>query len=189
MAVNRTGNYCAFYVAEPFSESNLNANATHDFVYYNTLRMWKGKDLRFPFIDSHSKTYSVRDGSTWETLKARLRARLDVSKNIILFLSSKTANSRAVNEEIEYGINSGLPIIIVYPDYNEKAQLLDSTGTTFNQSIQSLWNKLPTLKDNMDKVPTIHIPMNKNLIAQSLNDIRFTINGKGSTRGRYFYKV
>lgn len=34
------GNYCAFYVAEPFSESALGAHATKDFVYYNTLRMW-----------------------------------------------------------------------------------------------------------------------------------------------------
>ena len=112
-----------------------------------------------------------------------------LSKNIILFLSSKTINSRAVNEEIEYGINSGLPIIIIYPDYNEKAQLLDRTGTTFNQSIKSLWNKLPVLRDNMDRVPTIHVPMNKNLIAQSLNDTRFTINGKGSTTGRHFYTL
>jgi len=41
---NRTGNYCAFYVSEPFSESNLNAFSTKDFVTYNQLRMWKGKD-------------------------------------------------------------------------------------------------------------------------------------------------
>lgn len=30
----RNGNYSAFYVSEPFSESNLGANSTHDFVYY-----------------------------------------------------------------------------------------------------------------------------------------------------------
>ena len=33
----RNGNYSAFYVAEPFSESNLGALATRDFVYYNTV--------------------------------------------------------------------------------------------------------------------------------------------------------
>ena len=34
----RNGNYTAFYVAEPFSESSLGANATKDFVSYNLLK-------------------------------------------------------------------------------------------------------------------------------------------------------
>ena len=97
----QNANYSAFYVSEPFSESNLGANSTHDFVYYNMLRMWKGEDNSFPFNDAHDKTYNVRDGSDWEkTLKPRLHTRLDNSKNIILFLSSITANSRALREEM-----------------------------------------------------------------------------------------
>ena len=87
---NRTANYAAFYVSEPFSESNLGANATPDFLYYNQLRAWKGADSSFPFVDAHAKTYNVRDNSSWETLKKRLHDRLDVSKNIILFLSNNT---------------------------------------------------------------------------------------------------
>ena len=43
----RTGNYCAFYVAEPFNPGPLAAHLTKDFVYYNTLRMWKGADSSF----------------------------------------------------------------------------------------------------------------------------------------------
>ena len=111
----RTANYTAFYVDEPFFESNLGANAAKDFVYYNMLRAWKAKDPSFPFIDAHDKTYSVRDGSDWEgTLKPRLHERLRSSKNIILFLSSITANSKALREEIDYGINiCGLPVIAV----------------------------------------------------------------------------
>lgn len=34
----RIYNYSAFYVSEPFVETNLGANATKDFVYYNMLR-------------------------------------------------------------------------------------------------------------------------------------------------------
>ena len=102
-----SGNYCAFYVAEPFHEGALGAHATKDFVYYNTLRMWKGADSGFPFTNSHDTTYNVRDGSNWEqTLMPRLRQRLRNSKNIILFLSDRTINSRALREEIDYGINS-----------------------------------------------------------------------------------
>lgn len=33
----RNANYCAFYVDEPFFESNLKANVAPDFCYYNTL--------------------------------------------------------------------------------------------------------------------------------------------------------
>lgn len=118
---NRTANYAAFYVSEPFSESNLGANATPDFLYYNQLRAWKGADTSFPFVDAHAKTYNVRDNSSWETLKKRLHDRLDVSKNIILFLSNNTKNSQALREEIEYGINTkGLPVIVIYPDFKEK---------------------------------------------------------------------
>ena len=87
---NRTANYAAFYVAEPFSESNLGAYAARDFLYYNQLRAWKGADSAFPFVDAHAKTYNVRDDSEWETLKKRLHERLGASKNIVLFLSEET---------------------------------------------------------------------------------------------------
>ena len=100
----RNCNYTAFYVDEPFSTSQLGAHATKDFCYYNMLRAWRGSDILFPFNDAHARTYSVRDGSNWETtLKPRLRERLRYSKNIILFLSSNTKYSRALREEISYG--------------------------------------------------------------------------------------
>ena len=111
----RNGNYSAFYVAEPFNETNLGAYLVRDFRYYNLLKSWKGADASFPFIDSHDKTYNVRDNRDWEsTLKPRLHLRLRNSKNVILFLSEYTANSMALREEIDYGINSqGLPIIVI----------------------------------------------------------------------------
>ena len=31
--MNRTGDYSAFYVNEPFKETNLGANAAYDFCY------------------------------------------------------------------------------------------------------------------------------------------------------------
>ena len=72
----KNGNYSAFYVNDPFDENSLGAHATKDFVYYNLLRAWKAADASFPFIDSHNKTYSVRDGSDWEgTLKPRIHNR------------------------------------------------------------------------------------------------------------------
>ena len=176
--VTRNGNYTAFYVAEPFNPSSLGANATKDFCYFNTLRMWKGADASFPFIDSHSMTYSVRDGSDWEsTLKPRLRERLRASKNIVLILSSTTANSRAIREEIDYGINDqGLPVIVIYPEYDSKESLL--VNGSLKQSVKNLWGNLPVFRDSMNKVPTLHVPMAKNLITQALQDGNFMVGTK-----------
>ena len=182
----RNGNYCAFYVQEPFSESSLGANATKDFVYYNLLRAWKEKDVNFPFIDSHMKTYDVRDGSDWErTLKPRLHERLRSSKNIILFLSSVTKSSKALREEIDYGINElGLPVIVVYPDYKLKSSIY--SGEDFTISVKNLWNNLPIFRNSMYKVPTLHLPMDKELIRRALNDSDLTIQNKCESKPYFF---
>lgn len=183
----RNGNYAAFYVDEPFSESNLGAFATKDFVSYNLLRAWKGADSDFPFNDSHNKNYNVRDGSDWElTLKPRLRERLSNSKNIILFLSSITKNSRALREEIDYGINTkGLPVIVVYPEYSEKSDIV-TTDKQFKKQIKDLWDKLPMFRDSMKDVPTLHVPNKKDLIKKALNDSDFMVNTKCDAN-TYFY--
>jgi hypothetical protein len=172
---NRNGNYAAFYVAEPFNSSALGAHATKDFCYYNMLRAWKGADSSFPFNDSHDKTYNVRDNSDWETtLKPRLRERLRSSKNIVLFLSSNTANSRALREEIDYGINDqGLPVIVVYPEYDTKEALL--TNGSLKQEVRNLWDKLPIFRDSIRKVPTLHVPVYKSLIERALRDEKFMV--------------
>ena len=182
----RNGNYTAFYVASPFKESNLGSNCAHDFCYYNTLRMWKGKDSLFPFNDSHDKNYNVRDDSDWEkTLKPRLHNRLMNSKNIILFLSSITKNSQALREEIDYGINiCELPVIVVYPDFYNKNDIV--YRGSFRQQVTNLWEKLPVFRDSMHKVPTLHIAMNKENIRSALSNVGFMVNTK-TDAGLYCY--
>ena len=184
---NRTANYAAFYVAEPFSESNLGANATPDFLYYNQLRAWKGADSSFPFIDAHAKTYNVRDGSEWETLKKRLHDRLTASKNIVLFLSDSTKNSKALREEIDYGINTkGLPVIVIYPDFKEKSDICCTTG--IRKQVKDLWDKLPMFRDSMSKVATLHVPYKKSLIVSDLNDDHFKDQTMADATA-YYYKL
>ena len=184
----RNGNYSAFYVSEPFSESNLGAAATKDFVSYNLLRAWKAADGNFPFIDSHDKNYNVRDSSDWEkTLKPRIHDRLNNSKNMVLFLSSITKNSKALREEIDFGINTNeLPIIVVYPEYKNKSDIV-SDGSIKRQ-IKDLWDKLPIFRDSMSKVPTIHIPNKKDLIESALKNAGFMVNSKRDA-GIYFYPL
>jgi len=184
----KNGNYSAFYVQEPFNQNNLGANSTKDFLYYNLLKAWKANDPSFPFIDSHDKTYDVRDDSDWErTLKPRLHERLNNSKNIILFLSSITKSSRALREEIDFGINTnGLPIIVVYPDYSEKEDIIICDPKSIKKQIKDLWDNLPIFRNSMDEVPTIHIPNKKSLIEKTLNDEDFMVSTKCKP-GTYFY--
>lgn len=185
---NRKANYTAFYVRQPFSESNLGANATPDFLYYNQLRAWKGADSSFPFVDAHATTYNVRDTSSWETLKKRLHDRLDVSKNIILILSNNTRESQALQEEIDYGINTkGLPVIVIYPEFKEKSDICSSKE--MSKQVVALWNKLPMFKNNMHKVATLHVPYNKELIKSALNDSDFEVQTMTTAGRRYYYEL
>lgn len=180
----RNGNYAAFYVKEPFNAGNLGAYAAHDFCYYQMLKTWKGQDWHFPFIDSHEKTYNVRDSSSWGyTLKPRLHERLRNSKNIILFLSSSTKASRALTEEIRYGIgDQGLPVIVVYPESDP----IDWTGS-LSYRAKSLWDSIPIFKQLMGNVPTLHIPMKKEVLQRALSDQDFMVGTK-TKPGRYILK-
>ena len=184
----RNGNYAAFYVDEPFSEMNLGAHATEDFRYYNLLRAWKAGDSSFPFIDSHEKNYNVRDGSDWEsTLKPRIHERLRDSKNMVLFLSSITRNSRALREEVDYGINSmGLPVIVVYPDLGEKSDIIVCETKRIRKKVTDLWDKLPKFRDSMVDVPTLHVPNKKSLIRSALQDDDFKVQTKCNPGERFY---
>ena len=173
----RLYNYSAFYVAEPFNQYNLGAYAAKDFCYYQTLKMWKGRDASFPFYDAHQTTYNVRDNSDWErTLKPRLHERLRNSKNIILILSSNTCNSRALREEIDFGMcYLGLPVIVVYPELTKTEIAVERN---IKWAAERLWNNLPVFRDNFRNVPTCHVPIDKELITTALNDKDFTIQNK-----------
>lgn len=184
----RNGNYSAFYVREPFCANNLGASATKDFVSYNLLKAWKAQENSFPFVDSHEKNYNVRDTSDWEmTLKPRIHDRLNKSKNIILFLSSSTKNSKALHEELEFGISKkGLPVIVVYPEYCVKSDIKNINSKTIKQQIINIWDNLSVFKNLMTEVPTIHIPNSKELIAKTLRDPDFMVGTKCETEV-YFY--
>lgn len=174
--MSRINSYSAFYVSEPFDPSSLGAYATHDFCHYQMLKAWKGKDSSFPFYNAHETTYNVRDNSNWEqTLKPRLRERLRNSKNIILFLSSKTKNSRALREEIDYGVNVlKLPIIVVYPEFTTYSELLSVSGQ-FKNEVTQLWDNLPIFRDSKKTIPVLHVPLNKSLLHNALLNKGFTV--------------
>ena len=113
--MNRTGTYVAF---DGLGESDPSKS---DFRYYATLQAWTAnKNIDFRFVNSHDKTYAVRDTSSKATLYARIRQRLSASKNMFVIISKDTRYTGSVlSYEIEQAIDVyKLPLIIAYPDYS-----------------------------------------------------------------------
>ena len=80
--------------------------ANSDYKYFNTLKMWQNSNrIDFNFVNSHEKTYGVRDSSSETTLKSRLRERMRNSKNILVIVSDDTNYDRGLlNWEIETAV-------------------------------------------------------------------------------------
>lgn len=77
--MNRTGTYVVFDGLGEIDPSKS------DFRYYATLQAWAAnKNIDFSFVNSHEKTYAVRDSSQRSTLYARIRQRLGASKNMVI---------------------------------------------------------------------------------------------------------
>lgn len=105
----------------------------------------------------------------------------------MLFLSDITKNSKALREEIDFGINSkGLPVIVIYPDFKEKSDICCSTG--IRKQVKDLWDKLPMFRDSMSKVATLHIPYKKALIVSALKDDDFKVQTMSKAKA-YYYKL
>lgn len=183
--MEKTGNYSALYVKEPFTENDPSAKSAHDFCYYNALRMWKDENASFPFVDSHNNNYNVRDDSSWEIIQSRIEERLSESRNIILYLSSNTYESKALKEELEYGMNTlGLPVIVIYSFYGKNIDIVN--GDDLKPKIKKLWDKVPTFKKYMHDVATMHVPMKRSFIVLALKDEAVMVNTM--KKGTYFYK-
>ena len=75
-------------------------------------------------------------------------------------------------------------MIVVYPEFTDKAEIAESGK--IKQHIRRLWDNLPRFRDQMDDVPTIHVPLDKSLISKALRDSDLTVQHKNEN-GRWFY--
>ena len=87
-----------------------------DIRYYNLMKAWKQSDKTdFNFYDAHDINNAL-DTSTEETIKRRLRERMENSKVFVLLVGDNTKNLRKpyVRYEIEHAISHyKIPIIVV----------------------------------------------------------------------------
>jgi hypothetical protein len=88
-------------------------DADSDINYYNTLKMWKNhKDIDFDFDNAHELN-TIRQHSSEETIKRKLRERINQANIFILLVGEKTKYLyKYVRWEIELAIELALPIIV-----------------------------------------------------------------------------
>ena len=78
----RNGTYIAFHAGGTTDPTKS------DIRHYNMLKGWAAnKHIDFTFVNSHYKTGSVRDSSSFATLTRNLRERLDNSKQFLIFIT------------------------------------------------------------------------------------------------------
>lgn len=167
----RNGTYVAF------DGQDTTTPYESDIQYFNLLKAWEGHSNDFKFSDSHKKTYSVRDSSQKETLKRRLRERLNESKNFILILSSDTRNDREMlNYEIDIAIKLGLPIIVCYTDFEK---------ILAPQELSLYWPSSLANAIHTGQVKCIHIPFKKSPILDAIS--QFSIHSENTLGPLSYY--
>lgn len=101
------------------------AFASEDIHYYRLMTAWRAnKNIEFDFINAHD-IYEARDTSTSETIKRRLRERLNNTKQVVL-LGSPDARRKGGNGtsflayEVDAIISLGLPVVVANLDGSRK---------------------------------------------------------------------
>lgn len=171
--VNRTGTYFAF---DGLGQTDPTKS---DFKYYATVQGWDAaRGIDFKFVNSHEKASAVRDTSKLETLKASIRQRLAVSKNMVVIISSDTRKSGSLlSWEIELAVDHySLPLIVAYTGYNS---ILNPAA------LSNLWPTSLQTRINNSSAQAIHIPFKKDAMFDAIG--RFTVNGEKIGSSLQFY--
>ena len=84
-----------------------------DMTHYRTMQMWKENNhIEFDFHDAHELN-NLRDGSSEETIKRKLRERLSNAKLLVVLVGKYTRfQHKFVRWEIEIALKDGIPIVV-----------------------------------------------------------------------------
>jgi len=155
------------------------AFASEDISSYRLMEAWReNKHIDFDFFDAHD-LYAARDTSTPETIRDRLRQRLNNAKQVVVLVSDITRPKAArassfLHYEIETIARLGLPVVFA----NINGQRIIQTS------------ELPTTL--ADPYYTMSVSLQPAIIKYALNEyVPNFIANKTSTspkEGPYYYK-
>lgn len=126
-------------------------DADSDMWAYAFMLGWKENErIAFNFHNAH-EINNLRDGSSEETIKRKLRERLENTKVLVVLIGENTKNLyKYVRWEIEYAIKKDIPIIAV--NLNKSREYDDKLCP-------------PLLKDKL----AVHVSFNLKIIDYALN--------------------
>lgn len=169
----RNGTYVAFHAA---GTSDPTAS---DIKYFNLLKAWHVREeADFTFVNSHDKTYAVRDTSKRDTLRARLAERLRSSKNMILILGDTTRfDTDWVPFEIEYAVDEcAIPIIAAYPGFDT---------ITNPSAARPTWPAALQMRIDDGSAHVIHVPFRQQPLSHAVSTFSYDYFPNGGGLGRY----
>lgn len=145
----------------------------NDIRYYNLMKAWKQNDnTDFNFYDAHDLNTAL-DSSLEETIKRKLKERLNNTKIFVILLGEHTKNlTKFVKWEMEQAMAMELPIIVV--NINGK-RVKDN-------------DLYP--KNTLGNYLTINVSFNSKIMQYALEhweDMHFKYKKEGKT-GEYWYK-
>ncbi|WP_368085190.1 TIR domain-containing protein [Vibrio splendidus] len=174
----RNGTYIAFHA------NGLTDPTATDIKFYNLMKAWTNKkDDDFSLINSHEKNSAVRDSSKKATLRARLVARLNNSKHLVLILGETTKNDTDwVPFEIEHAIDKcGLPVIVVYT-----SSIFDTNYAVRDpNALSHYWPKSLKTRIENGSVNAIHIPFRKDALTDAISQFNISKQPSGGGYGIY----
>lgn len=100
-------------------------DADNDIRFYRLMQAWKeNESIAFNFHDAH-EINNLNDGSSEETIKRKLRERLQNTKVLIVLIGDNTKNLyKFVRWEIEWAVENEIPIIAV--NLNKRIKMDDN---------------------------------------------------------------
>lgn len=171
----RNGTYVAFH-----ADGNNIPGGKSDIDYYYMMKAWAAnKDVEFDMINSHEKSYAVKDSSLRATLRASLLERLRNSKNMVLIVGETTKlDTDWVPLEIEKAVDAyGLPIIAVYTN---------ETGVIRKPSaLSNCWPPALATRINNGTAHVIHIPFKQALLHMAIGQFSPSNYPNGAGLGFY----
>jgi hypothetical protein len=132
-------------------------DADTDMLAYGRMLGWKENDrIDFDFHNAHELN-NLRDGSNEETIKRKLRERLNGTKLLIVLIGENTKNlHKFVRWEMEIALNMGIPIVACYLDESRKRNDKLCPAIIRDELVLHIPYKQVTIKWAVDNWPSSH---------------------------------
>ena len=133
-------------------------DADTDIWAYRYMKGWKALDhIDFDFDNAHELN-NLRDGSTEQTIKPKLKERLKYTKLMLVLVGDNTKNlHRFVRWEQEVALSMGIPIVAVYLKGSKSKDNNICPPIIRNELVLHIPYKLATCRWAIDNWPAKHL--------------------------------